>query len=270
MPALPPEPTRARRPEQLTLRAAAFVEMLFVAPARARAACRARRAAPRAVGLPPATVVDLLAWRRAEPHAAPPARPLRANGRLEPELRVSRPAPRARVVQPKPLSHEERVELRAIERELRGRFGLPMVKPELRSECKPCASCQEWRDGVTTVRTCDHDAREAVNRSRPCLYASCERNLYLDPLPSGALKLNFAHLEIGEMKRSCAADLADQGGVPLEIVGDALNTSMERARQLVDEALAKGKAVVRAEDVEFEVDEGPGGPRSSWRKVEES
>ncbi len=92
---------------------------------------------------------------------------------------------------------------------------------------------------------------------RPCRFVSCSQNLYLDVTTSGAIKLNYPHLEPHEMRPnlSCVLDVADQKGVSLEVVGAALNVSMERARQLVDAALAKGKAALRAEDVDIETDE---------------
>jgi len=137
------------------------------------------------------------------------------------------------VVKPKPLTAAERVELARTERYLRGPAfrGLPVVRPERRSGC--------------------------ANVPRPCPFVSCSMNNYLDVQPNGAIKLNFSHLLPGEMdpKLSCVRDVQDQGGVSLEVVGAGLNISMERARQLVDMALAKGKAVVRPEDVEIETGE---------------
>jgi hypothetical protein len=242
MPALAPEPPRA--PEQLVLPARPFLELLFGCPVRARSLCRVRKCPS---GATPARVAseeaDLLAWRP-RPRRA---RPARAHA-VAPGLRVSRPAPKARVVKPKPLTPVERAELARTERYLRGPAfrGLPVVRPATRAGCQ--------------------------NVPRPCPFVSCSLNNYLDIMPSGALKMNMPHLEPWEMdpKLSCAHDIQDAGGAPLEMVGAALNVSMERARQIVDKALAKGKAVVRPEDCEIETDEGPRGPASSWRKVERS
>lgn len=73
---------------------------------------------------------------------------------------------------------------------------------------------------------------------RPCPYVGCKHNLYLDATVTG-LTLNFPDLEPDQMEQSCALDLADEGGITLEEVGDALNLVHERIRQIEAKALSR-------------------------------
>ena len=81
---------------------------------------------------------------------------------------------------------------------------------------------------------------ECSNGPRPCPWVGCSHHLYLDVNPeTGAIKLNFAHLEPHELVVSCALDVADVGGVTLDAVGKVMNVSRERIRQLGARALGK-------------------------------
>lgn len=76
--------------------------------------------------------------------------------------------------------------------------------------------------------------------ARPCPWASCSHHLYLDANPeTGAIKLNFPHLEVWELAESCSLDVADRGGVTLEQVGAIINLTRERIRQVEVRALDK-------------------------------
>lgn len=76
---------------------------------------------------------------------------------------------------------------------------------------------------------------------RPCPYVSCKYNLYLDVNETtGSIKLNFPDREPHEMPddRSCALDVADGlDRLTLEEVGESMNITRERVRQLVDEKM---------------------------------
>jgi Sigma-70, region 4 len=73
-----------------------------------------------------------------------------------------------------------------------------------------------------------------------CPYVSCKHHLYLDVDPrTGSIKLNFPDLEVWEMEHCCVLDVADDGGWTLEHVGDAMNLTRERARQLELRCLEK-------------------------------
>ena len=84
--------------------------------------------------------------------------------------------------------------------------------------------------------------------SRPCLYVSCKHNLYLDVnMMTGSIKFNFPDKDIYELKETCALDVAERGGITLEEVGEILNLTRERVRQLEMSALEKIRAA--GEDV---------------------
>jgi len=85
-----------------------------------------------------------------------------------------------------------------------------------------------------------HTREECLNMPRPCPFVSCEHHLYLDVNPdSGAIKLNFPHLEVWEMAETCSLDVADRGGITLEDVGSILNLTRERIRQVEVRGLVK-------------------------------
>jgi hypothetical protein len=76
--------------------------------------------------------------------------------------------------------------------------------------------------------------------ARPCPLVSCRYHLYLDVDPrNGSLKLNFPDLEPWDLPCSCALDVAEDGGVTLDVVGEHLGLTRERARQI--ELLALGR-----------------------------
>jgi hypothetical protein len=85
-----------------------------------------------------------------------------------------------------------------------GRVQLPMVhdaKPRMRSDCL---------DG-------------GVNTSRPCVWTGCKYHI-------DTLKPEVA---------SCVLDVADQGGLTLEEIGDLLGVTRERIRQIEAVALRR-------------------------------
>ena len=83
---------------------------------------------------------------------------------------------------------------------------------------------------------------ECKMMARPCPFVSCSHHLYLDVNPeSGAIKLNFPHLEVWEMAETCSLDVADRGGITLEEVGAILNLTRERIRQVEVRGLFKIK-----------------------------
>ncbi|HTJ17793.1 MAG TPA: sigma factor-like helix-turn-helix DNA-binding protein [Steroidobacteraceae bacterium] len=95
----------------------------------------------------------------------------------------------------------------------------PHSKPRLRSEC--------------------------VDGARPCPFVSCRYHLFLDVTRNGGLTLNYPDLEPDQLLESCCLDVADRGGATLEIVGEVLNLTRERARQLEEillERLRKSEA----------------------------
>ncbi|MEL6544686.1 MAG: sigma factor-like helix-turn-helix DNA-binding protein, partial [Myxococcota bacterium] len=92
---------------------------------------------------------------------------------------------------------------------------------------------------------------ECRNGPRPCLFVSCKHHLYLDVNPeTGSIKLNFPDMEPWELEETCALDVAERGGITLEEVGDILNLTRERIRQLEVTALQK----LRCESPKHELD----------------
>jgi hypothetical protein len=79
---------------------------------------------------------------------------------------------------------------------------------------------------------------ECETGPRPCPYVSCRYHLYLEVSPTtGSLKLNFPDLEVWELADSCALDVAERGAQTTEALGELLNLTPERARQLELSAL---------------------------------
>lgn len=81
---------------------------------------------------------------------------------------------------------------------------------------------------------------ECAGGVRPCPYVGCKYHLFLDVDEDiGSIKLNFPDLEPWELEHSCALDIAAQGGATLEEVGQLLNVTRERVRQIEMPALVK-------------------------------
>jgi len=75
---------------------------------------------------------------------------------------------------------------------------------------------------------------------RPCLYVSCRYHLYLDVNPvTGSIKINFPDKEVWQLAETCALDVAERGGITLEEVGDIMNLTRERIRQVEVSGLEK-------------------------------
>jgi hypothetical protein len=87
---------------------------------------------------------------------------------------------------------------------------------------------------------------------RPCPWVRCKAHLYLDVNEeSGAIKLNFPHLEVWEMRETCSNDVADRGEHTLEQVGTLINLTRERVRQIEQHAGQNRKAQRIAAETEL-------------------
>lgn len=80
---------------------------------------------------------------------------------------------------------------------------------------------------------------DCIDGPRPCPWVGCKWNLYLDVSEHGSLQLNFPELEVDQVPNNCALDLADRGGITLEQVGDVMNVTRERVRQIETLALRR-------------------------------
>jgi hypothetical protein len=90
---------------------------------------------------------------------------------------------------------------------------------------------------------------ECAGGPRPCPFVSCSHHLYLDVTYAGGIKFNFPGIELEELADTCSLDLADQGGLTLEQVGEATNLTRERVRQIEMGALVKLGKLVDADDM---------------------
>jgi hypothetical protein len=83
---------------------------------------------------------------------------------------------------------------------------------------------------------------ECRNEARPCPWVACKHHLYLDINPeTGSIKINFPDLEPWELQHTCALDVAERGGITLEEVGEIMNLTRERIRQVEVRGLLKLK-----------------------------
>lgn len=75
---------------------------------------------------------------------------------------------------------------------------------------------------------------------RPCPYVTCRYHLGLTVMPrSGSIKATWPEQEPWEAEQTCALDLANQGGMTLAEIGEVMNLTRERVRQIEEQALAK-------------------------------
>jgi hypothetical protein len=92
----------------------------------------------------------------------------------------------------------------------------------------------------------DMNAADGTNCERPCPWVTCRHHLYLDiSAENGSIKINFPGVEVEDLKESCSLDIAERGGKTLKEVGDILDRTRERIRQLESKALL----VIRQSDV---------------------
>lgn len=94
--------------------------------------------------------------------------------------------------------------------------------------------------------------RGECGEERPCPWVSCRYHLYLDVNPkTGTIRYGYPGREPWEIPETCALDVADRGGEILEDIGDMLNVTRERIRQIE----RKGKEAAAPHLRKFGVDE---------------
>ncbi len=85
---------------------------------------------------------------------------------------------------------------------------------------------------------------------RPCPWVGCKHHLYLDVNPkTGSITINFPDLEPWELQQTCSLDLATGNGITLEEVGEHMNITRERVRQIEVRALLKVKPIAEEADM---------------------
>ncbi|MEZ0311429.1 MAG: sigma factor-like helix-turn-helix DNA-binding protein [Myxococcota bacterium] len=122
----------------------------------------------------------------------------------------------------------------------------PRKRPKTMSRREMLRERRRRERAGETVEVLDYDRpkvrSECKEGPRPCLFVSCKHHLYLDVNPeTGSVKLNFPDKEVWELEETCALDVAERGGITLEEVGEILNLTRERIRQLEVTALQKMK-----------------------------
>jgi hypothetical protein len=132
-----------------------------------------------------------------------PVLPPDAGGRHAPSVRPRR-------LKVEKMSQEELAALRAEnDKELAG-----VVRPKTRADC-------------FQVR-------------RPCPFVSCRHHLYLEVRSDGTIGMNFPSLEPGQLKETCALDVAErEKGVTHSIAGRYLNLTRARIGQIERAAVGK-------------------------------
>jgi hypothetical protein len=78
---------------------------------------------------------------------------------------------------------------------------------------------------------------ECARAPRPCPFVGCRHHLALDVTSSGSIRI--AYPDADEGRETCSLDVADDGEHTLEEVGELLNLTRERIRQIEDTALRK-------------------------------
>ena len=136
------------------------------------------------------------------------------------------------------------------------RRGRPARRPKTMSRREMTREARRHERAGDSVEVLEYNRpqnrSECVNGARPCLYVSCKHHLYLDVNPeTGSVKLNFPDKEVWELEETCALDIAERGGITLEEVGEILNLTRERIRQLEVDALKK----MKEESTKHELDE---------------
>lgn len=88
------------------------------------------------------------------------------------------------------------------------------------------------------------------NEARPCPWVACRYNLFLSVNErSGSITYNFPDHELDEIPDTCVLDVADQGGLTLEEVGERINRTRELVRQKEVSGLRRLKVLQSVNDL---------------------
>ena len=125
-----------------------------------------------------------------------------------------------------------------------GRRGRPHRKRRSKTISGKTLTQVEVLRGIELQEWMDHrrprmrgDCRDGL---RPCPFVGCKYHLYLDINPeTNSIKQNFPHKEVWELEETCSLDVAERGGLTLEEVGDLLNLTRERIRQMESHSLVQ-------------------------------
>jgi hypothetical protein len=98
---------------------------------------------------------------------------------------------------------------------------------------EPAEEDLTWPEGEEPVRP--RTRGECEDAPRPCPWVSCKQHLFWEYLK------HHPEATVETMKHSCVLDIADEGGMTLEDVGEIFGLTRERIRQLETDALRKLK-----------------------------
>jgi hypothetical protein len=148
---------------------------------------------------------------------------------------------------------EEQAEVAEISRKIRRRQRR-RDRPRSRTIAMKRLTREEMRQGALLIPFMNYKRpqtrAECACGERPCPYVSCKYHLYLDVNPeTGSIKLNFPHMEVWDMQETCALDVADRGGITLEEVGEIMNLTRERIRQVEVRGLLKLKMTAASDGI---------------------
>lgn len=133
--------------------------------------------------------------------------------------------------------------------ERRPELDVPGIEHRVAPPCRPPPPAEPEpidRSDRKALNDRPRERGECADGSRPCPYVRCRHHLYIDVNPeTGSIKLNFPDLEVWELKDSCSLDVADRGGITLEEVGEVLNVTRERIRQIEKLGLSEMRSARR-------------------------
>lgn len=162
---------------------------------------------------------------------------------------------------------------------------VPVVPGDVKVKCPSCSGLVRYRGEVRAgvlvwgwLRYVPGDAVDprGLPHCRPCIHVGCRHHLFLEVRSTThgpSMKMNFPGVGPEDLFQedtsgltsvaSCSLDVAAAGGASLEEIGDVMNVTRERVRQIEDDATKRVRASRRLRALlmppEEEVEERRGG-----------
>lgn len=100
---------------------------------------------------------------------------------------------------------------------------------------------EEAEDMATRPRT----RGDCIDGPRPCPWVSCRHHLAIDVNPRGGIRINLpsedGELDLDRFEHTCSLDVADEGEHTMQVVGELLDISRERVRQMEEASLERAQ-----------------------------